>query len=211
MAGEIRRIPVNGRLDQQRYKYALWGLKPHPKEDAFTELARRYFKWIGPATIAEFQWFSGLGAKAARTAIEPLNLATYYGRYMFAEDLDEMLSLKVPDAPDYKLVGSLDAIAVLRRDIRDLIAGEDTTRISADKDLEANAILDRGRLVGLWEYDPETESIVWASFVCYSDALRDAVKQTEEFVQSELGDVRSFSLDSPASRKPRIQALRCRV
>ena len=27
-AGEIRRVPVNGRLDQQRYRYALW--RPNP-------------------------------------------------------------------------------------------------------------------------------------------------------------------------------------
>jgi hypothetical protein len=30
----------------------------------------------------------------------------------------------------------------------------------------------------------------------------------EEFVRGELGDARSFSLDSPKSRVPRIQALR---
>src|SRR5262245_33372178 len=28
-AGEIRRVPINGRLDQQRYKYALW--RPNPR------------------------------------------------------------------------------------------------------------------------------------------------------------------------------------
>src|SRR5579871_2214388 len=78
-SGDIRRIPLNGRLDQQRYKYAIW--RPNPlkgfklsREDAFTELARRYFAWIGPATVAEFQWFSGLGVKGAQTALEPLKL-----------------------------------------------------------------------------------------------------------------------------------------
>ena len=34
--------------------------------ESFTELARRYFRWIGPATLAEFQWFAGLGVKAAK-------------------------------------------------------------------------------------------------------------------------------------------------
>src|SRR5579863_796408 len=51
-AGEIRRVPVNGRLDQQRYKYAAWKCAPGGN---FSELARRYFSWIGPATVAEFQ------------------------------------------------------------------------------------------------------------------------------------------------------------
>ena len=78
-SGQIRRIPVNSRLDQQRYRYTLW--KPGPMEkfqlsvaDSYTELARRYFHWIGPATLAEFQWFSGSGVKAANAAVEPLSL-----------------------------------------------------------------------------------------------------------------------------------------
>ena len=35
-----------------------------------------------------------------------------------------------------------------------------------------------------------------------------AIAKTEAFVREQLGDVRSFSLDSPASRKPKIEALR---
>ena len=47
--GEIRRIPVNGRLDQQRYQYTLW--RPNPVSnfklsaaEAYVELAKRYFR-----------------------------------------------------------------------------------------------------------------------------------------------------------------------
>lgn len=51
-AGEIRRLPVNGRIDQQRYKYALWQPNPLVKwkldiDASFTELAREYYRWIG--------------------------------------------------------------------------------------------------------------------------------------------------------------------
>ena len=51
--GLIRRVPVNGRLDQQRYKYTLWNLPALKIDDGevFTELARRFFRWIGPAKI----------------------------------------------------------------------------------------------------------------------------------------------------------------
>ena len=75
--GEIRRVPVNGRLDQQRYKYMRWSPNPLtkfklPYAQCITELARRYFSWTGPATTAEFQWFSGLSQKACKAAMEPL-------------------------------------------------------------------------------------------------------------------------------------------
>ena len=76
--GDIRRVPTNGRLDQQRYRYALW--RPNPLQgvkmgtEINTELARRFFQWIGPASLAEFRWFSGFGAKVCREAIESLRL-----------------------------------------------------------------------------------------------------------------------------------------
>ena len=76
-------------------------------------------------------------------------------------------------------------------------------------DLPSHAILDRGRLIGLWEYDVETQSIVCALFNGTRDAALDSViNATEAFVRDELGDARSFSLDSPRSRLPRIEALR---
>ncbi|MEO8622366.1 MAG: crosslink repair DNA glycosylase YcaQ family protein, partial [bacterium] len=64
--GDIRRVPVGGRLDQQRFKYVRWSPNPlrsatFRTDDAFTELARRFFRWVGPATMKELQWFTGLG------------------------------------------------------------------------------------------------------------------------------------------------------
>jgi len=80
--------------------------------------------------------------------------------------------------------------------------------VGALSDLPSHAILDRGRLVGLWEYDPEARAIAWAAWVRTTPALRAAVEATEAWVRDDLGDARSFSLDSPKSRKPRIEALR---
>jgi hypothetical protein len=39
-------------------------------------------------------------------------------------------------------------------------------------------------------------------------ALREQIARTQIFVRDDLGDARSFSLDSPKSRAPRIAALR---
>ena len=77
--GRIRRVPTNGRLDQQRYKYVNWSPSPLAKypaslEAAFTELARHFFRWVGPATLGELQWFAGLGVKTTKAAVESLGL-----------------------------------------------------------------------------------------------------------------------------------------
>jgi hypothetical protein len=225
--GEIRRVPTNGRLDQQRYRYTLW--RPNPLagfrlslEEAYTQLARFYFDWIGPATDAEFQAFAALGVKAAQAAIAPLKLrplADGDDRLMLPDRYEELHAFKAPKEPQYVLVSNLDGILLLRRDVKSLLAAEDLKKSVIDlkakkvevgglMDLPSHAILDRGRLVGLWEYDPESQSIAWTSFIHSNAELEKAVRRTEEYIRTELGDARSFSLDSPKSRAPRIQALR---
>ena len=225
--GDIRRIPVNGRLDQQRYRYTLWTPSPLANynangSEAYLELARRFFRWIGPATATEFQGFSALGVKATREILEPLKLVPAEAgsdRLLLPEDADSFKRFKVPGKPQFALVSSLDSISILRRDIKTLVDPKDLERevqlekgastIGAISDFPNHAILDRGRLVGLWEFDVESQSIVYATFGAINDkGLDEAVKRTEGFVRDELSDARSFSLDSPKSRRTRIAALR---
>lgn len=224
--GDIRRVPVNGRLDQQRYAYARWDPNPVAaagigRDIAGQEIAIRYFRWIGPATLAQFQTFAGLTLKAARETVAPLGLASLPetdGLLLHVADLDAFKSFEPPTKPVYALVSGLDSLVLLRRDIPTLIDSDDAKRpvrgekgmieIGSLADLTSNPILDRGRIIGLWEYDPETESIAWMTFTPPTGELREAVATTEAFIRDKLGDARSFNLDSPASGKPRIDALR---
>ncbi|MBZ5725847.1 MAG: winged helix DNA-binding domain-containing protein [Acidobacteriia bacterium] len=219
--GDIRRVPVNGRLDQQRYRYTLWQPNPLAKftlsaDEVQTELARRYFAWTGPGTLAEYQWFSALSAKAAKAAIEPLKLVPIEGdRLMLPKDREKFEAFQVPRQPQYALVSSIDGISLLRRDLASLAEAADLKRkFFAEEggrgvlDLPSHGIFDRGRLVGLWEFDPEAGSVAWTAFIAKNQDLEKAVARTEQYVRDELGDARSFSLDSPKSRAPRIAALR---
>ena len=226
VSGQIHRVPTNGRLDQQRYRYALWNPSPMAKfrlsiAEAYSELARHYFRWIGPATIPEFQWFSGLGVKAAKASVEPLGLVpvvTGGDRLMFADDLELFTKFKRPAKPCFALVSSMDSLFLLRRDLASLLGADaakqkvlgdkGTSELGGLSDLNSNAILDRGAIVGLWEYDPVSGSIAWLSFAAPDKAMRDCVSKTESYIRDQLGDARSFSLDSPKSRIPRIEAIR---
>src|ERR1022692_679115 len=221
-SGEIRRVPVNGRLDQQRYRYILW--RPNPldsfpltAEQVQTELARHYFHWTGPASLAEYQWFSALTGKAAKAAIEPLKLEPVAGdRLMLPEDRDQFEAFQIPKHPQYAMVSSIDGLSLLRRDLNSLVEAKDYSHTLLRRegagagvpDLPSHGIFDRGRLVGLWEYDPAAESLAWMAFVPKNKDLEKTVQRTEEYVRTQLGDARSFSLDSPKSRIPRIEALR---
>jgi hypothetical protein len=59
----------------------------------------------------------------------------------------------------------------------------------------------------MWDFDPDEGAIVWATFATPSDAVRQAVAETETFVRDQLGDARSFSLDRPAARRERLDAI----
>jgi len=224
--GEIRRIPVDGQLTTQRYLYCLW--RPNPvelvklsAEEAYTELARHYFDWIGPATLSDFQGFSGLGVKASQAAIAPLGLVPLEEgskHLLFKGDKERLLEFKAPAKPQYALLSLLDGMALLRRDIQSLIdqnaaerkvfVEKDVKRLGGLADFPSHIILDRGRFVGLWEYDSETNSIVWDAFGLKDKALGAAIAATAKYIGEQLGEARSFSRDSARSRAPRIAALR---
>ena len=137
---------------------------------------------------------------------------------MFAEDQAEFEKFKPPTKPIYALVSSMDSMFLLRRGLSELMTPQAAkAKVYADKavvelgrlsDLYSNAIVDRGTIIGLWEYDPEAASIVWTTFGTADKGLREAVGRTEAYICDQLGDARSFSLDSPKSRIPRIEALR---
>jgi hypothetical protein len=81
--------------------------------------------------VAEFQWFSGLGVKAAKSAVEPLGLVPPVvgdRRLLFPDDRDALLAFQPPRDSQYALVSSLNGIALLRRDVQFLLDAQDATR-----------------------------------------------------------------------------------
>ena len=145
--------------------------------------------------------------RATKAALDPLRLepietAPGDQRLFLPGDRAQFDGFKPSKEPRYSLLGSIDALFEL------LALGRQGFSDHPRVDLPGHAIVDRGRLIGIWEYDLSTESIAWVSFIKKNRALQDAVTRTEDFVRDQLGDARSFSLDSPQSRAPRVAALR---
>lgn len=223
--GKIRRIPVNGRIDQQRYRYAAWVDGPQPNRDSEAgraRLAELFWQWSGAATFDQFKSFSGFTVASAKAAVEPLALEPIEpGSELLAtsEDKSTLDAFVVPSNPSYTLVGSMDSYLLPRRDAATTIDEADVeVRLYTEggeklgtslSELSCNAILDRGRLVGVWEYDPDSRELVWSTFGGGPDSdLIRTIALMEAFIREDLEDCRSFSLDSPAARKPKLAWIR---
>ena len=213
--GRIRRVPVNGRLDQQRYAYTAWGLEPAAEspEQARTTLMERYLGWTGGATLKQTQWFTAFTVAQSKAALAGAGAVEVDGLWMLPADAEERANFTAPQEEQIQLLAGTDALFLLRRNAGDHFAEQDqdrqleTTRLALTADLPDHPIVDRGRIIGLWQYDPAGERIDHWLFDAPTKAVTHRIKEVEAFIREDLGDFRSFSLDSPASRGKRIEAL----
>jgi len=92
--------------------------------------------------------------------MEPLKLVPLEvgsDRLLLPAHLDELAEFATPKEPRYTLVGPIDAIALLRRDLAGIVDAVDAKRKwpaekgmvapGTRKDLPCHAIMDRGRVV----------------------------------------------------------------
>ncbi|OOP62858.1 hypothetical protein BMF89_08270 [Arthrobacter sp. SRS-W-1-2016] len=218
--GRIRRVPVNGRLDQQRYAYTSWALPPSTLDDdaARARLIERYLRWTGGATFKQSQWLTGFTvaqSKAALAAVGAVEVTTAAGEplWMLPDDVEHLSAFKAPQEEQIQLLAGTDSLVLLRRNSADMLAEGDRGRkvldgtLGLQADLSDHPILDRGRIIGLWQYDPGKERIAAWTFDKPTAAVTQRITEVESWIREDLGDFRSFSLDSPASRQNRIDAL----
>ncbi|MGO4857000.1 DNA glycosylase AlkZ-like family protein [Arthrobacter sp. 2MCAF14] len=218
--GRIRRVPVNGRLDQQRYAYTSWALPPSSLDDhaARALLIERYLRWTGGATFKQSQWLTGFTvaqSKAALAAVGAVKVTTEAGEslWMLPDDVEHLSAFRAPQEEQIQLLAGTDSLVLLRRNSADMLAERDrgrkvmNTTLALQADLSDHPILDRGRIIGLWQYDPGKERIAAWTFDKPSAAVTHRISEVESWIREDLGDFRSFSLDSPASRQKRIDAL----
>jgi hypothetical protein len=75
MYAELEGVICSGPRRGKQFTYALLaerapGARRLPRDEALAELAKRYFRSHGPATIRDFVWWSGLKTADARRALE---------------------------------------------------------------------------------------------------------------------------------------------
>jgi hypothetical protein len=77
LRAEVDALICSGPRQGKQFTYALLeervpAAKPRPRDEAVAELTWRYFRSHGPATLADFIWWSGLLTRDAKSGIEML-------------------------------------------------------------------------------------------------------------------------------------------
>jgi hypothetical protein len=158
-----------------------------PREEAFAELARRYFAGHGPATPVDFAWWAGLTTGEAKTATEAaatdLTAETVSGtRYYFAADGT------VPEPKGAFLLPAFDEYTVAYRDRSAVINALWTKHFAARNGMLDPIIVIDGQVVGTWRRAVSRSSVDVAPVLFRvlakreASALRSAVNRYAAFL-----------------------------
>lgn len=119
------------------------------RSEALRELAIRYFTSRGPATSADFGWWSGLPTVDVRTAIEAAAPALEKAR---VDDVDVWLdgARSPARAVGTHLLPAFDEWLVAYRGRAAILDAETVKRVNAGGGLLAPCVVHEGRVVGTW-------------------------------------------------------------
>jgi hypothetical protein len=145
-----------------------------------TRLAATFFRQAGPATVENFTTWTALSQRDAKAAMQRLPLVPVAVEG-FSEEAwvleDELSRLREPVPPT---------------------RGAD--RLGDARHMFMRGLFEGDRLVGLWEFDPEAEAVVFGTFDTLAPKRRKQVQALAEdvgtFLREELGHARAFVIDT---------------
>jgi hypothetical protein len=164
---ELDRVVCNGPRRGKQLTYALFDERVAPQQhldryDALAELARRYFTSHAPATLLDFQWWSGLRAAEARDGLESVK------HLLVSETVSDQtywlpadFKPKKTTSPQLHLLPAFDEFLV---SYKDRSASLDTSRkahaITGNGIFKPVITVD-GRVKGVWQRTLKKDSVVF--------------------------------------------------
>lgn len=174
---ELDAVVCNGAQRGAKNTYALFDERVPAqtlpaRADALAELARRYFTSHGPATLADFQWWSGLRVADARAGLDAVKhllvSESVDGQFFWFSD---HVVPQMPVAPQLHLLPAFDEFLV---SYKDRSASLDVSRQAmaiTGNGIFKPVVVSAGRVRGIWrrELKKDTVSIETELFEPLSD------------------------------------------
>lgn len=233
--GIVRRFSSESRLDSPKYLFELVHPDDRPDFAAVADasalasrLAALFLSRAGPATTGDFAFWAGITKAEARKALAAIHAAPVTipewtsDAWLLPEDREMWESGNTARDPRVVLLPFRDPLVYARR--TPAVLSDDPkaavldwkarrTRLGDIDGLHHHAIVAGGALVGVWEYDPETEEVVtrtWSKERGLAGRVRSAAADTARFIRSQLGDAKFYAADHVTTRAPRIAFCRGR-
>lgn len=154
---ELDMLICSGPVRGKKQTYALLEKRvaktsPLAKEEALSLLARKFFVSHGPATLEDFNWWSGLLITDARQALEMIrdeltSVEVDGSTFWFSKDLDYSTALH----RSVHLLPSFDEYVISYKDRSMIIGAEDHERAISKNGIFWPVVVVDGRVAGIWK------------------------------------------------------------
>jgi hypothetical protein len=157
--------------------------KTMERDQALAELAQRYFISRGPATLADFVWWSGLSTSEARSGLD--SICQKLGQ----ESLDGQtywFSLSAPwaqaGAPDVYLLPGFDEYLLAYKDRSASLDVPHYQRLTPANGILPAILLSAGKVIGTWKrtFKKDTALITLSPFESFTTEENDLFKSATE-------------------------------
>jgi hypothetical protein len=205
MQAELDGVICSGAMSGKQFTYALMeerapeGKRLHP-EEAVGELALRYFKSRGPATLADFAWWAGLTVTDAKKGVEA------HRSQFIQEEVEEQRywihsasplpagrlsqsspAASSPPATGIRVLPAFDEYTVAYKD-RDLVLSPKHA-LRCGNGIFKPILLNEGRIAGTWQRTIHKDHIVITTDLFRPlgrRAVKAAFARYEAFMQAPL-------------------------
>ena len=226
--GKVVRTLESGRLDTERY---LWQASSEGLPDAgamkedvvHTHLAEKFFRQTQVGSVDRFAGWAGIGKRAARAATSRIDgtavrVEGVGDEYLDCRETDPAVASGISFLPfEDNLIQSQTGVAPLVDSAHHHLPvpvwgrGKPQTLGTANH-MAYRSVVKDGEVIGIWEFDPDVEGVVWATFGDTPASERESIEEeaaaVSHFLREEVGRAISFSIDTEDDLRRRCAGIK---
>lgn len=154
MCAELSELICSGESIDNETTYALFDKRVSNSlilshEEALARLAEIYFTTRGPATLADFSWWSGLSSKQAKQGLQ--SIQDQLGKYSFNDWEYWFIPSKTKDYSITLLLPAYDEFILSYKDRSQLLNPTQSKTVISENGLFRPVILSGGKVIGIWK------------------------------------------------------------